>query len=165
MSELTHFTAEGAAHMVDIGGKRPGRRLAVAGGSIRMRPETLALIRQGEHKKGDVLGIARTAGIMAAKKTPELIPLCHPLCLTHINIELNVNEARSAVECRCRAEAEGKTGVEMEALAAVQISLLTIYDMCKALDRGMIMSEIRLLEKAGGKSGHWRADQPEPVLS
>ena len=145
MSELTHFTAEGAAHMVDIGGKRASRRLAIAGGRIRMQAETLALIRQGGHKKGDVLGIARTAGIMAAKQTSALIPLCHPLGLTHIHIELNVDAARSAVECRCRAE----------------ISLLTIYDMCKALDRGMVMSDIRLLEKAGGKSGHWRADSPE----
>ncbi len=159
MSELTHFTDEGAAHMVDIGAKRVSWRMAVAGGSISMRPETLALVKQGGHKKGDVLGIARTAGIMAAKKTAELIPLCHPLCLTHINIELSVNEARSAVQCQCRAETEGKTGVEMEALTAVQISLLTIYDMCKALDRGMIMSDIRLLEKAGGKSGHWQGDQ------
>ena len=161
MSELTHFTADGAAQMVDIGDKRASRRLAIAGGRIRMRADTLALISQGGHKKGDVLGIARTAGIMAAKQTAALIPLCHPLGLTHIHIELNVDAARSAVECRCRAETEGRTGVEMEALTAVQISLLTIYDMCKALDRGMVMSDIRLLEKAGGKSGHWRADSPE----
>ncbi|MEQ8937278.1 MAG: cyclic pyranopterin monophosphate synthase MoaC, partial [Gammaproteobacteria bacterium] len=123
---------------------------------ISMEPATLALIKQGNHKKGDVLGIARTAGIMAAKKTSDLVPLCHPVSLTHIDIELSINEAANTVCCECRAETHGKTGVEMEALTAVQATLLTVYDMCKAVDRGMIMGDIKLLEKSGGKSGDWR---------
>lgn len=156
MSKLTHFNDNGAAHMVDIGNKDITHRVAIAGGSICMQAETLSLIKEGGHKKGDVLGIARTAGIMAAKKTSDLIPLCHPLALTHINIEFTIDEANSTVHCECQAETEGKTGVEMEALTAVQVTLLTIYDMCKAVDRGMVMSDICLLEKSGGKSGNWK---------
>ena len=156
MSKLTHFNKSGAAHMVDIGNKDISHRIAIANGTISMQPETLSLIKAGGHKKGDVLGIARTAGIMGAKKTSELIPLCHPLSLTHINIDLTIDEENSTVYCECRAETEGKTGVEMEALTAVQITLLTIYDMCKAIDRGMIISDIQLLEKSGGNSGNWK---------
>lgn len=158
MGKLTHFNEDGTACMIDIGEKDVTRRVAVAAGSISMRAETLALIKAGGHKKGDVLGIARTAGIMGAKKTAELIPLCHPLALTHINIDLGLDEQNSIVSCECRAETEGRTGVEMEALTAVQISLLTIYDMCKAVDRGMTISDVRLLEKSGGKSGTWKRD-------
>jgi len=156
MSKLTHFNDHGAAHMVNIGEKSVTHRIAVATGLISMEKETLALIKEGSHKKGDVLGIARTAGIMGAKKTSELIPLCHPLSLTHINIDLTVNEDDCSILCECRAETEGKTGVEMEALTAVQVTLLTIYDMCKAVDRGMTISNVQLSEKSGGKSGHWK---------
>ena len=156
MSKLTHFNDQGAAHMVDIGDKSVTHRIAVASGSISMQTETLSLIEEGGHKKGDVLGIARTAGIMGAKKTSDLVPLCHPISLTHINIDLSIDKSNSSVSCHCRAETDGKTGVEMEALTAVQIALLTIYDMCKAVDRGMIISNIQLLEKSGGKSGHWK---------
>tara|TARA_R110002111_G_scaffold76775_6_gene121538 strand:+ start:194 stop:667 length:474 start_codon:yes stop_codon:yes gene_type:complete len=156
MSKLTHFNDQGAAHMVDIGEKPVTQRIAVASGCISMHKETLSLIKEGGHKKGDVLGIARTAGIMGAKKTSELIPLCHPLSLTHINIDLTVNEENSSILCVCQAETEGKTGVEMEALTAVQISLLTIYDMCKAVDRGMTITDIQLTKKSGGKSGTWK---------
>ena len=156
MSKLTHFNDEGAVHMVDVGDKDITHRIAVAGGSISMKKETLALIKEGGHKKGDVLGIARTAGIMGAKKTSDLVPLCHPISLTHINIDLEINDDTSSVYCECRAETDGKTGVEMEALTAVQVTLLTIYDMCKAVDRGMIISDIKLLEKSGGKSGEWK---------
>ncbi len=159
MSELTHFDAAGQAHMVDVGAKQDTQRVAIAEGWIRMQPETLARIRQGDHKKGDVLGIARVAGIMAAKKTSELIPLCHPLALTRVDIELDPQDDPVAVHCRATVETFGKTGVEMEALTAVQIALLTIYDMCKAVDRGMRMVDIRLVEKRGGKSGHWRAPE------
>jgi len=155
MSKLTHFNEQGAAHMVDIGDKSVTHRIAIASGSISMEAETLSLIKEGGHKKGDVLGIARTAGIMAAKKTSELIPLCHPISLTHINIDLDIDEGNSSVYCECRAETDGKTGVEMEAITAVQITLLTIYDMCKAVDRGMIISDVQLLKKSGGKSGTW----------
>lgn len=155
MSKLTHFNEDGAVHMVDVGDKSETHRVAIASGTISMEPATLELIKQGNHKKGDVLGIARTAGIMAAKKTSDLVPLCHPISLTHIDIELSINEAANAVCCECRAETHGKTGVEMEALTAVQATLLTVYDMCKAVDRSMIMGDIKLLEKSGGKSGHW----------
>ncbi len=158
MSKLTHFNEQGAVHMVDIGDKSETHRIALASGSIRMQTDTLSLIKQGGHKKGDVLGIARTAGIMAAKKTSELIPLCHPISLTHINIDLNIDDENNSVCCECRAESDGKTGVEMEALTAVQITLLTIYDMCKAVDRGMVLSDIKVLEKSGGKSGTWKLD-------
>ena len=143
--------------MVDVGAKPASHRIAAAEGRIRMRPETLARIRQGDHRKGDVLGIARVAGIMAAKKTADLIPLCHPLALTSIDIELLCEDEPAGVRCRATVETHGQTGVEMEALTAVQIALLTIYDMCKAVDRGMIMEDIRLLEKRGGKSGDWKS--------
>jgi len=156
MSKLTHFNKEGAVHMVNIGDKSITHRIAIASGSISMRADTLSLIKESGHKKGDVLGIARTAGIMGSKKTPELIPLCHPISLTHINIDLSIDEDNSSVYCECRAETDGKTGVEMEALTAVQVTLLTIYDMCKAVDRGMIISNIQLMEKSGGKSGTWQ---------
>lgn len=156
MAELTHFNSAGEAHMVDVGTKGVTRRVAIAEGSIRMHPDTLALIRQGGHKKGDVLSIARVAGIMGAKKTAELVPLCHPLMLTHVEIELLTRPEQSAVYCKATVETNGQTGVEMEALTAVQIALLTVYDMCKAVDRGMTMDGIRLLEKRGGKSGTWK---------
>ncbi len=141
--------------MVDVGAKAVTPRVAVAEGRIVMQPQTLKLIEAGGHKKGDVLGIARIAGIMAAKKTAELIPLCHPLSLTHVEIEFTCLPHENAVLCRAKVETDAKTGVEMEALTAVQIALLTIYDMCKAVDRGMTMGGIRLLEKSGGKSGTW----------
>lgn len=156
MSELTHFNQSGEARMVDVGGKDATHRIAVTEGQIRMLPETLKMIQAGGHKKGDVLGIARIAGIMAAKRTSDLIPLCHPLALTHINLDLTPDPAESTVRCRTRVESRGQTGVEMEALCATQIALLTIYDMCKAIDRGMSIEQVRLLEKAGGKSGHWK---------
>lgn len=155
MTKLTHFNEDGAVHMVDVAGKDITHRVAVAIGKISMRPQTLALIQSAANKKGDVLGIARTAGIMAAKKTPELVPLCHPINLTHADISLEIDEANPSITCVARTETDAKTGVEMEALAAVQITLLTIYDMCKATDRGMTMSGIKLLEKSGGKSGTW----------
>jgi cyclic pyranopterin phosphate synthase len=159
MSKLTHFNAEGAAHMVDVGDKAVSHRIAVAEGRIVMQADTLRLILEGGHAKGDVLGIARTAGIMASKKTAELIPLCHPLALTHVAIDLEPDSANDCVVCRASVETDGKTGVEMEALTAVQIALLTIYDMCKAVDRGMQMQDIRLLSKSGGKSGDWQRKQ------
>ena len=142
--------------MVDVGDKPATRRVAIAEGRISMQAETLALIQQGGHKKGDVLGIARIAGIMAVKKTSDLIPLCHPLALSHIAIDLVPDATSNSVLCTARVETTDQTGVEMEALTAVQISLLTIYDMCKAVDRGMTLGEIRLLEKSGGKSGLWQ---------
>lgn len=156
MTRLTHFNPDGEAHMVDVAGKPVTHRKAVAEGCIRMQPETLALIRQGGMKKGDVLGIARVAGIMGAKRTSELIPLCHPLPLTQVEIELTPRVEDDSVYCKAVAATDGKTGVEMEALNAVQVSLLTIYDMCKAVDRGMTIENVRLLEKSGGKSGHWK---------
>ena len=156
-SPLTHFDAQGQAHMVDVAGKNETHRIARAAGTIRMQPETLALIAQGTAKKGDVIGIARIAAIQAAKRTSELIPLCHPLPLTRVAAEFRLDEAASAVHVEVQAETLGRTGVEMEALTAVQVALLTIYDMCKAADRGMVMGDIRLLEKQGGKSGHWVA--------
>ncbi len=155
MSKLTHFNQAGEAHMVDVGSKQSTERVAVTEGFIRMQPTTLELIIAGNHKKGDVLGIARVAGIMGAKKTSELVPLCHPLNITHINIELEADKDRSAVRCRSTVKSLGQTGVEMEALCATQVALLTIYDMCKAVDRGMTIEQVRLLEKSGGKSGHW----------
>ncbi|MDE2088606.1 MAG: cyclic pyranopterin monophosphate synthase MoaC [Gammaproteobacteria bacterium] len=158
MSRLTHFNDSGQAHMVDVGDKAVTRRVAVAEGRIHMQPHTLDLIRQGGHKKGDVLGIARVAGIMAAKKTAELIPLCHPLTLTRVDLDLAPQPEASAVYCRATVETLAQTGVEMEALTAVQIALLTVYDMCKAVDRGMTIETVRLLEKSGGKSGPWRRD-------
>ncbi|WP_298596370.1 cyclic pyranopterin monophosphate synthase MoaC [uncultured Limnohabitans sp.] len=154
---LTHFDAQGQAHMVDVGNKSSTRRIAVATGRIDMMPATLALIQSGTAKKGDVLGIARIAGIQGAKKTSDLIPLCHPLALTHVSVEFEPKPATSTIQCTVRAETTGQTGVEMEALTAVQVALLTIYDMCKAVDRGMVMSDIKLVEKSGGKSGEWKA--------
>ncbi|WP_296808442.1 cyclic pyranopterin monophosphate synthase MoaC [Thiocapsa sp.] len=152
---LTHFDEKGAAHMVDVGDKDVTKRCAVAEGSILMEPSTLARIISGEHRKGDVLGVARIAGIMGAKRTADLVPLCHPLSLTRVAVELEPRAETSSVYCSATVETRGSTGVEMEALCAVQISLLTIYDMCKAVDRGMSIEGVRLLEKKGGKSGHW----------
>lgn len=155
MPELTHFNEVGEAHMVDVGGKETTHRIAVAEGRIRMQPRTLDLIARGGHKKGDVLGIARVAGIMAAKKTSDLVPLCHPIALTRVELDLQAEREKSMVYCRARAETRGPTGVEMEALCAVQVALLTVYDMCKAVDRGMSIEGVCLLEKEGGRSGHW----------
>lgn len=159
MNGLTHFDASGQAHMVDVGDKPATRRLAVATGRIDMQASTLALIESGNAKKGDVLGVARIAGIMAAKKTSDLIPLCHPLALTRVAVEFELMRASpiSSVRCTVSAETIGPTGVEMEALTAIQITLLTIYDMCKAVDRGMQIHDVRLLEKHGGKSGSYTA--------
>ena len=155
--KLTHFDERGAAHMVDVGAKAETHRVAVATGVIAMRPETLALVRDGTARKGDVLGVARVAAIQAAKRTSELIPLCHPVPLTSVGIEFSIDEAGSRVACRASVECTARTGVEMEALTAVQVALLTIYDMCKAVDRGMVIGEVRLLEKRGGKSGTYTA--------
>ena len=154
---LTHFDAQGQAHMVDVSGKDVTHRVARASGTIRMLPATLALIQRGSAKKGDVLGIARVAAIQGAKRTSDLIPLCHPLPITRVAVDFEVDAAQSLVRCTAQVETLGRTGVEMEALTAVQVGLLTIYDMCKAADRGMVMGDIRLLEKHGGKSGHWMA--------
>ena len=156
-SQLTHFDATGQAHMVDVTDKAETHRIAVAGGSIRMKAATLAIILAGSAKKGDVLGIARIAAIMGAKRTSDLLPLCHPLALTRITVDFEADQASASVHCRAQVETVGKTGVEMEALTAVQVGLLTIYDMCKAVDRGMVMGDIRVLEKHGGKSGDWSA--------
>jgi cyclic pyranopterin phosphate synthase len=156
---LTHFNAAGEAHMVDVSDKSETRRVAVAEGRIRMRPDTLHRIVEGRHGKGDVLGIARVAGIMGAKRTSDLVPLCHPLPLTRVEVDLEPIGGEGAVRCRATAETVGRTGVEMEALAAVQVALLTVYDMCKAVDRGMTIDAVRLLEKSGGRSGHWRRQE------
>jgi cyclic pyranopterin phosphate synthase len=156
-SPLTHFDAAGDAHMVDVGGKEETQRVAVASGRIRMRPETLRLIAAGEARKGDVLGVARVAAIQGAKRTSDLVPLCHPLAITRVAVDFGLDEALPGVQCTARVETRGRTGVEMEALTAVQVGLLTIYDMCKAADRGMVMEGIRVLEKHGGKSGDWVA--------
>jgi cyclic pyranopterin phosphate synthase len=158
-SVLTHFDAQGQAHMVDVAAKASTHRIAIAQGRIVMHPATLAIILQGNAKKGDVLGIARIAGIMAAKKTSELIPLCHPLALTRVAVEFSSNEADNCILCSAAAETVGPTGVEMEALTAVQVALLTIYDMCKAVDRGMTITDVKLLEKHGGKSGTYIAEK------
>ena len=158
MSSLTHFDAQGQAHMVDVAAKPATHRIAVASGRIDMLATTLALIESGTAKKGDVLGIARIAAIQAAKKTSDLIPLCHPLALTRVAIEFSVLAQGPSVTCTATVETVGPTGVEMEALTAVQIGLLTIYDMCKAVDRGMTIQGVRLLEKHGGKSGSFSAD-------
>lgn len=154
---LTHFDAQGQAHMVDVGDKAHTARVARAAGSITMQPATFALVRDGNAKKGDVLGVARIAGIQASKRTSDLIPLCHPIALTKVSVEFTLDEAAHSVLCEVTARTTGQTGVEMEALTAVSVALLTIYDMCKAVDRGMCIEDIRLLEKAGGKSGHWTA--------
>jgi cyclic pyranopterin phosphate synthase len=161
MSKLTHFDEHGAARMVDVGNKSSTERRAVAEGRIKMASETLALIIAGGHKKGDVIGVARIAGIMGAKRTADLVPLCHPLALTRVDIECEPNSNTNEIFCRATVETRGQTGVEMEALTAVQITLLTVYDMCKAVDRGMTMSQIRLVEKSGGKSGTWRRSDDE----
>lgn len=158
MTQFTHFNETGAAHMVDVGGKPATQRTAVAEGYIDMLPSTLAMVMAGNHKKGDVLGIARIAGIMASKRTADLIPLCHPIALTHVSLDLEPQPEHNRVRCAATVKTAGPTGVEMEALTAVQVALLTIYDMCKAVDRGMVMGHIRLLEKVGGKSGEWRRE-------
>jgi len=157
MSELTHFNAQGEAHMVDVGTKAITHRVAVTQGRIFMQEATLQHIIDGSNKKGDVLGIARIAGIMASKKTAELIPLCHPLTLTKVELQLEIETNPFAIYCQTEVASSGQTGVEMEALTATQIALLTIYDMCKAVDRGMEIGQIRLLRKSGGKSGDWVA--------
>jgi cyclic pyranopterin monophosphate synthase len=159
MNPLTHFDAQGQAHMVDVSTKAATLRVAVAEGRIEMLPATLAMVRQGQAGKGDVLGVARIAAIQGAKRTSDLIPLCHPLPLSKVAVELTCDEAQGAVLCRVTAQTVGPTGVEMEALTAVQVGLLTVYDMCKAVDRGMTITGVRLLEKQGGKSGHWVRDQ------
>ena len=155
--KLTHFDERGSARMVDVSAKAETHRVAVATGRIRMRPETLERIRSGEASKGDVLAVARVAAIQGAKRTSDLVPLCHPVALTSVAVDFALDGQASAVECRATVECTARTGVEMEALTAVQVALLTIYDMCKATDRGMTMEAIRLLEKRGGKSGTWRA--------
>ncbi|HVS26446.1 MAG TPA: cyclic pyranopterin monophosphate synthase MoaC [Burkholderiales bacterium] len=165
VKKLTHFDAQGRASMVDVTEKGETRRIARACGRIVMLPATLKKILAGSTRKGDVLGVARIAAIQAAKRTAELIPLCHPLALTKISVEFSVDQKASAVECLATAETVGRTGVEMEVLTAVNVGLLTIYDMCKAVDRGMRMDGIRLLHKEGGKSGLWRAEQAKPVKS
>jgi cyclic pyranopterin monophosphate synthase len=163
--KLTHFDAQGRASMVDVANKGETLRIASACGSIYMLPATLKKILAGSAKKGDVLGVARVAAIQASKRVSELIPLCHPLALTKVSVDFSVDQANTAVECMATAETVGRTGVEMEALTAVSVGLLTIYDMCKAVDRGMRMEGIRLLRKQGGKSGLWRAEQPRPLKS
>ena len=155
MSELTHFDGQGQAYMVDVGSKTETERIAIATGKISMLASTLALVIKGNANKGDVLGIARIAAIQASKRTSELIPLCHPISLTKVSVDFNVDEKNNTIQCSVTAKCIAKTGVEMEALTATSIALLTIYDMLKAVDRGMVMSEIKLLEKQGGKSGHW----------
>jgi cyclic pyranopterin monophosphate synthase len=159
MVQSTHFNSAGEAHMVDVGEKAITHRAAITEGYIGMQPETLQLIINGEHKKGDVLAVARIAGIMASKKTAELIPLCHPLPLTHVEISLTAEVNNNRVRCQTTVKTNGQTGVEMEALTATACALLTIYDMCKGVDRGMVIQAIQLLEKAGGKSGHWQRDK------
>ncbi|MBF2760173.1 MAG: cyclic pyranopterin monophosphate synthase MoaC [Ectothiorhodospiraceae bacterium AqS1] len=162
MGGLTHFDAQGRARMVDIGEKAATKRVAVAQGEIRMQAATLGMIKAGGHRKGDVIGIARLAGIMAAKRTSETIPLCHPIPLTRVEVDLEPDAAQQRVRCRAKAETVGATGVEMEALNAVQAALLTVYDMCKAVDRGMVIESVRLIEKRGGRSGHWIRKGYEP---
>lgn len=159
MTQSSHFNQAGEAHMVDVGDKAITQRTAITQGYIEMQPETLQLIISGEHKKGDVLAVARIAGIMASKKTAELIPLCHPLPLTHVEINLTAEVDKHRVRCQTTVKTTGQTGVEMEALTATSCALLTIYDMCKGMDRGMVIQAIQLLEKAGGKSGHWQRDK------
>lgn len=157
-SPLTHFDARGQAHMVDVAEKGETRRIARAAGSVFMQPATLALIESGDARKGDVLGVARIAAIQAAKRTSDLIPLCHPIALTRVGVEFAIDRERACIVCEATTETVGRTGVEMEALTAVSVALLTIYDMCKAVDRGIYFENIRLLEKEGGKSGRWQAD-------
>ena len=156
-SPLTHFDGDGQAHMVDVSAKAETHRVARATGHIRMLPATFELIASGQARKGDVIGIARIAAIQGAKRTSELVPLCHPLPITRVAVDFELDRAASEVRCTAQVETLGRTGVEMEALTAVQVGLLTVYDMCKAADRGMVMGGIRVLEKSGGKSGHWQA--------
>jgi len=158
MSELTHLDAQGNAQMVDVTDKNVSMRQATAYAQVQMLPQTLELIANGGHKKGDVLAVARIAGIMAAKKTSDLIPMCHPLMLTKVNVDLTLNEAQNTVEIHATCKLAGQTGVEMEALMAASTAALTIYDMCKAVDKGMQVQNLKLLEKLGGKSGHWQAE-------
>lgn len=157
---LTHFDAQGQAHMVDVSAKAETHRVARASGRIRMQPATFELIASGQAKKGDVLGVARIAAIQGAKRTSDLIPLCHPLPITRVAVDFELDAATHSVLCTAQVETLGRTGVEMEALTAVQVGLLTIYDMCKAADRGMVMTDVRVLEKSGGKSGEWKAALP-----
>ena len=159
-SALTHFDTAGKAHMVDVSAKDASHRTARASGVIRMRPETLALIERGDAKKGDVIGVARIAAIQGAKRTADLVPLCHPLPITRVAVDFELDRARSQVRCTAQVETVGRTGVEMEALTAVQVGLLTVYDMCKAVDRGMVIDAVRVIEKHGGKSGDWLAADP-----
>jgi len=161
VSRLTHLDAAGQARMVDVGDKAVTRREAVAACEVRMAAATLQAIVEGTHRKGDVLAVARVAGIQAAKRTPELIPLCHPLALSAVDIELEPDAAAGCVRVRARCRLEGRTGVEMEALTAAAVAALTVYDMCKGIDRGMVIGALRLLEKSGGRSGHWRAPAQE----
>ena len=156
MTYTPHFNQAGEAHMVDVGAKAITQRTAITEGYIEMHPETLKMILAGEHKKGDVLAIARIAGIMASKKTADLIPLCHPLPITHVEIKLSADAEKNHIRCQTTVRTNGQTGVEIEALCATQIALLTIYDMCKAMDRGMVIQSVQLLEKDGGKSGRWQ---------
>ena len=160
MTKLTHFNQSGEAHMVDVGQKAITQRIAVTTGYIEMLPSTLALIQNGEHKKGDVLSIARIAGIMASKKTADLIPLCHPLPITYVEVNFTIDVEKNRIHCHTTVKTNGQTGVEMEALAATQIALLTIYDMCKAVDRGMSINKVQLEQKSGGKSGSWQRSDP-----
>lgn len=159
MHKLTHFDNQGQAHMVDVGNKANTRRVAIASGKIFMLPATLTLIQSGTAKKGDVIGIARIAAIQASKKTADLIPLCHPISLSNVSVDFTIDDNAHCINCSVRAETIGQTGVEMEALTAVNVGLLTIYDMCKAVDRGMTISDIKLIEKHGGKSGSWIAEE------
>ena len=156
-SPLTHFDTAGQAHMVDVSAKAPTHRVARAGGTIRMLPATLALIEAGDAKKGDVIGVARIAAIQGAKRTSELVPLCHPLAITRVSVDFEAERGAALLRCTAQVETFGPTGVEMEALTAVMTGLLTVYDMCKAVDRGMVIGEVRLLQKSGGKSGEWLA--------
>jgi cyclic pyranopterin phosphate synthase len=162
MNEFTHFNDRGEARMVDVGDKPVSRRTAVAGGRIRMQPETLARLERGEHGKGDVLAVARVAGVMGSKRTADLVPLCHAIALSRVEVTFafEPSEADPAVACQATAETTERTGVEMEALTALQVALLTIYDMCKSVDRGMTLDGIGLLDKSGGRSGHWQRNEP-----
>ena len=163
MSKLTHLDEDGKAKMVDVGDKTPTKRTAIATGRISMKPETLHLVISGTNKKGDVLAVARIAGIMAAKRTADLIPLCHPLSITRIDIDLELDTEKSTINCTALVETIGQTGVEIEALNATQVALLTVYDMCKAADKGMVISEVMLKEKRGGRSGHWSRDESQGI--
>ena len=158
MADFTHIDQDGNAIMVDVSDKQQTERIATAKGSIIMKPETLALIQAGGLKKGDVLGVAQLAGIMGAKRTPDLIPLCHPLALTSVKVELSCNPEQNAVDITATCKLKGRTGVEMEALSAVSVAALTVYDMCKAVDKGMRLTDIRLVHKSGGKSGIFEAE-------